>query len=271
LANASASKPSDEIVTTRTPANVRNVRGAQTATATRTHICKSCHRPRELGLFGGFLNRWGVDRCLPSGRFVVTPKRFVYVLKNADPVPRYYTGLTADLAARLQWHNAGPARTPRSFGRGWLRSSMPIACDVSGFPHRFVRPEAWPGFSSCSFVSWPVASFSRTTDGVDMMNACWHDEARLESHPPLDRAAVSEWIRREAANVRRQMRQRLRREIGCYAPTVAVLALTWFGGTSAGMLFSALFAAAFAAMLSALWHSSGGSTAPPSTAACGTC
>jgi putative endonuclease len=38
---------------------------------------------------------------------VVTPKRFVYVLKNADPVARYYIGLTADLAARLQWHNAG--------------------------------------------------------------------------------------------------------------------------------------------------------------------
>ena len=34
----------------------------------------------------------------------------------------------------------------------WLRSSMPIACDVSGFPRRFVRPHALARFSSCSFV-----------------------------------------------------------------------------------------------------------------------
>ena len=36
-----------------------------------------------------------------------TPKRIVYVLKNADDPPRYYTGVTADLKARLDAHNAG--------------------------------------------------------------------------------------------------------------------------------------------------------------------
>jgi predicted GIY-YIG superfamily endonuclease len=34
-------------------------------------------------------------------------KRTVYVLKNGDSPPRYYTGITADLAARLDTHNAG--------------------------------------------------------------------------------------------------------------------------------------------------------------------
>lgn len=34
-------------------------------------------------------------------------QRIVYVLKNLDHPPRYYTGLTADLAARLTAHNAG--------------------------------------------------------------------------------------------------------------------------------------------------------------------
>jgi len=34
-------------------------------------------------------------------------KRTVYVLKNADNPPRYYTGVTADLRARLDDHNAG--------------------------------------------------------------------------------------------------------------------------------------------------------------------
>jgi putative endonuclease len=35
------------------------------------------------------------------------PRRFVYVLRNGDNPPRYYTGLTADVARRLTEHNAG--------------------------------------------------------------------------------------------------------------------------------------------------------------------
>lgn len=34
-------------------------------------------------------------------------KRFVYVLKNAESKPRFYTGLTSDIDARLTDHNAG--------------------------------------------------------------------------------------------------------------------------------------------------------------------
>ena len=34
-------------------------------------------------------------------------QRFVYVLRNADNPPRYYTGLTSDVATRLMEHNAG--------------------------------------------------------------------------------------------------------------------------------------------------------------------
>ena len=34
-------------------------------------------------------------------------QRVVYVLKNSDNPPRYYTGVTSDLGARLQAHNAG--------------------------------------------------------------------------------------------------------------------------------------------------------------------
>lgn len=36
-----------------------------------------------------------------------SPKRIVYILKNADTPPRYYTGVTADLQGRLDSHNAG--------------------------------------------------------------------------------------------------------------------------------------------------------------------
>jgi predicted GIY-YIG superfamily endonuclease len=34
-------------------------------------------------------------------------KRFVYVLKNEQPVPRFYVGLTADVSQRIEEHNAG--------------------------------------------------------------------------------------------------------------------------------------------------------------------
>ena len=34
-------------------------------------------------------------------------QRFVYVLRNADNPPRYYTGLTSDVARRHAEHNAG--------------------------------------------------------------------------------------------------------------------------------------------------------------------
>ena len=35
------------------------------------------------------------------------PKRFVYVLKNSEVPPRYYTGLSANVSNRLTEHNAG--------------------------------------------------------------------------------------------------------------------------------------------------------------------
>ena len=38
---------------------------------------------------------------------MVTQLCIVYVLKNADDPPRFYTGLTSDLDARLEAHNAG--------------------------------------------------------------------------------------------------------------------------------------------------------------------
>src|SRR5687768_16399566 len=38
------------------------------------------------------------------------PRRFVYILRNAGQPPRYYTGLTAGLGARLLAHNDGRCR-----------------------------------------------------------------------------------------------------------------------------------------------------------------
>jgi predicted GIY-YIG superfamily endonuclease len=41
---------------------------------------------------------------------MLTSKRIVYILKNGDQPPRFYTGLTSDLQARLVAHNAGRCR-----------------------------------------------------------------------------------------------------------------------------------------------------------------
>ncbi len=38
------------------------------------------------------------------------PKVFVYVLKNRDTPPRYYTGLTSDVARRFAEHNSDSQR-----------------------------------------------------------------------------------------------------------------------------------------------------------------
>ena len=57
-------------------------------------------------------------RLIPPGRplaqYETMRQRFVYVLTNADNPPRYYTGLTSDVARRLR--KKTPARrgvTPR--------------------------------------------------------------------------------------------------------------------------------------------------------------
>ena len=46
-------------------------------------------------------------------------KRIVYVLKSEGEPTRYYTGLTSDMTARLNAHNAG--RVPHTAdGRPWI-------------------------------------------------------------------------------------------------------------------------------------------------------
>jgi predicted GIY-YIG superfamily endonuclease len=45
-------------------------------------------------------------------------KRFVYVLKNSEIPPRYYTGVTADVATRHAAHNEGCTRHTAKY-RPW--------------------------------------------------------------------------------------------------------------------------------------------------------
>ena len=45
-------------------------------------------------------------------------KRFVYVLKNHETPPRYYAGITSDVATRCAEHNAGNCRHTSKY-RPW--------------------------------------------------------------------------------------------------------------------------------------------------------
>ena len=45
-------------------------------------------------------------------------QRFVYILRNADNPPRYYTGHTSDVAKRQAEHNAGNCRHTAKY-RPW--------------------------------------------------------------------------------------------------------------------------------------------------------
>jgi len=55
-------------------------------------------------------------------------KRIVYVLRSENSPARYYTGLTADLAARLDAHNAG--RVPHTAdGKPWVIDLVIEFCD----------------------------------------------------------------------------------------------------------------------------------------------
>jgi len=48
----------------------------------------------------------------------VFPKHFVYILNSESDPSRYYTGLTADMAARLRAHSAGRCAHTAT-GRPW--------------------------------------------------------------------------------------------------------------------------------------------------------
>lgn len=48
------------------------------------------------------------------------PQRTVYILKSRDMPPRYYTGLTSNLAGRLEAHNAGRCVHKAKY-RPWAR------------------------------------------------------------------------------------------------------------------------------------------------------
>ena len=62
----------------------------------------------------------GAGGCIAVRSCMVAAKRFVYILKNDGQPPRYYTGLTAEVGARLRAHNGGHCRHTASGKPWWL-------------------------------------------------------------------------------------------------------------------------------------------------------
>ena len=57
-------------------------------------------------------------RLVACFKLSMSPRTIVYVLKNESQPPSYYTGVTSNLAARLEAHNSG--RVPHTAkGRPW--------------------------------------------------------------------------------------------------------------------------------------------------------
>ena len=50
----------------------------------------------------------GASRAYNSPRMAFDEKRFVYIIRSDVNPSHHYTGLTSDVAARLDWHNDGP-------------------------------------------------------------------------------------------------------------------------------------------------------------------
>jgi predicted GIY-YIG superfamily endonuclease len=65
------------------------------------------------------LDDLGVGRCFATLRRMSFPQTIVYVLKSTVDPTRYYTGLTSNLAARLDAHNAGRVLQTAD-GRPWI-------------------------------------------------------------------------------------------------------------------------------------------------------
>ena len=77
-------------------------------------------RQLRLSFLRGFPERRCISRPFSRGRRLATAaamsKHFVYILKNAEIPPRYYTGLTGDPARRLAEHNAGCGNYSSRYG-----------------------------------------------------------------------------------------------------------------------------------------------------------
>ena len=112
---------------------------------------RSCHLSSSRISHPHFFVSFGPDArgCTFAGApTMVSGKRFVYIIQSVPTPGRYYTGLTSDVAARLEAHNAG--RCPHTAsGRPWR---LDVVIEFSD-EQRAVRLERYlKSGSGCAFA-----------------------------------------------------------------------------------------------------------------------
>ena len=80
-------------------------------------------------------------------------KRIVYIIQSETEPSRFYTGITSDVEARLEWHNNGPCGYSVDHRPWSLVVEMKFANDTaarrferylkSGSGHAFARKRSW--------------------------------------------------------------------------------------------------------------------------------
>jgi putative endonuclease len=88
----------------RAKVDCQDARRPESLRGLTTAVSKPCVR------FTGHQDRALIAYGRPLARSRGMRKRFVYVLRNAENPPRYYTGLTSDVATRHATHDAGSCR-----------------------------------------------------------------------------------------------------------------------------------------------------------------
>lgn len=91
---------------------------------------------------------------------------------------------------------------------------------------------------------------------LDALKHCWLEEARAAVHHPLEDRTVSEWLSARAADVRQDIRRRLRREAGYYYASAICVALFLFDSMNPTRLaLGAGLTVLFVAIPVVLWQS----------------
>jgi predicted GIY-YIG superfamily endonuclease len=78
----------------------------------------------------------------------VSTKRFVYILKNDDSPPGYYTGVTSDVPARLAAHNDGRSPHTATF-RPWR---LDVVVEFADERRAFAFERYLKSGSGCAFA-----------------------------------------------------------------------------------------------------------------------
>lgn len=82
-----------------------------------------------------------------------TPKRFVYVLQSITHPARYYSGLTSDVAGRLQAHNEGHSQHTATLRPWRLVASVEFASEGSAVTfERYLKSGSGRAFAKRHFV-----------------------------------------------------------------------------------------------------------------------